>query len=133
MPYDTAVDPHEIRNLVDSPQPEHREALARLRAALDTWVTDTGDRGAVPEAPAVVAPFAIILTAGCVLMLLKGGLLTLMVWLAVLVVLRDTPWTLALTRWYAGPTWLSAALLAGLPGWGFRNVLGRKSTFAAEL
>jgi len=84
-----------------------------------------------PE-PAVVAPFAIILTIGSVLMLSKGGLLTLVVWLAVIVVLRDTPWTSALTRWYAGPTWLSAALLAGLLLWGFRNVLGRQSMFAAE-
>lgn len=56
--YDTAADPHEIHNLVDSPEPEHREALARLRAALDTWVSDTGDRGAVPEPPEIVAPFA---------------------------------------------------------------------------
>lgn len=56
--YDTAADPHEIRNLADSPQPEHREALARLRAALDTWISDTGDRGAVPEPPEIVAPFA---------------------------------------------------------------------------
>ena len=38
--------------------PQHREALARLRAALDTWITDTGDRGAVPEPTEVVAPFA---------------------------------------------------------------------------
>lgn len=56
--YDTAADPHEIRNLALSPDPAHREALARLRAALDTWITDTGDRGATPEPPEVVAPFA---------------------------------------------------------------------------
>jgi N-sulfoglucosamine sulfohydrolase len=56
--YDTVADPHEIRNLVQSPDPMHREALARLRAALDTWIADTGDRGAVPEPPEVVAPFA---------------------------------------------------------------------------
>ncbi len=56
--YDTASDPHEIRNLVNSTEPAHREALARLRAALDTWISDTGDRGAVPERPEVVAPFA---------------------------------------------------------------------------
>ncbi len=56
--FDNQTDPHEINNLIASPQPEHREALARLRAALDTWITDTGDRGAVPEPPEVVAPFA---------------------------------------------------------------------------
>lgn len=55
--YDTRNDPHEIHNLVNSPLPEHREALARLRAALDTWITDTGDRGAVPEPAEVVTPF----------------------------------------------------------------------------
>jgi len=56
--YDTDNDRHEIRNLVNSSQPEHREALARLRAALDTWMVDTGDRGGVPESAEVVAPFA---------------------------------------------------------------------------
>jgi len=55
--YDTAADPHEVRNLVDSPNPEHREALQRLRAALETWMVETGDRGAIPEPPEVVAPF----------------------------------------------------------------------------
>jgi len=55
--YDTEADPHEIANLIDSPKTEHREALLRLRAALDTWITETGDRGAFPEPPEVVAPF----------------------------------------------------------------------------
>lgn len=56
--YDTQADPHEIHNLAASSLPEHRDALARLRAALDTWIVDTGDRGVVPEPAAVVAPFA---------------------------------------------------------------------------
>jgi len=55
--YDTAVDPFEIRNLANSPQSEHREALLRLRAALDTWIVETGDRGGIPESPGIVAPF----------------------------------------------------------------------------
>jgi N-sulfoglucosamine sulfohydrolase len=55
--YDTQADPHEIRNLAESPAPEHREALLRLRAALDTWIVETGDRGAIPEPAEVVAPF----------------------------------------------------------------------------
>ena len=55
--YDTQADPHEIKNLVESTRPEHREALLRLRAALDTWIIDTGDRGEKPEPPAVVEPF----------------------------------------------------------------------------
>ncbi len=55
--YDTQSDPHEVRNLIHSDQPGHREALQRLRAALDTWISETGDRGAFPEPPGVVAPF----------------------------------------------------------------------------
>lgn len=55
--YDTVGDPHEIRNLVDSPSPDHRAALNRLRAALDTWMVETGDLGAQPEPPEMVAPF----------------------------------------------------------------------------
>ncbi|HEY6167708.1 MAG TPA: sulfatase [Verrucomicrobiae bacterium] len=55
--YDIESDPHEIRNLAGSTKPEHREALLRLRAALDTWIAETGDRGAVAEPPEVIAPF----------------------------------------------------------------------------
>lgn len=55
--YDSQADPHEIRNLVDSDDPEHRGALLRLRAALDTWITETGDLGGRPEPRSVVAPF----------------------------------------------------------------------------
>jgi len=55
--YDTRADPHEIRNLADSERPHYHEALVRLRAALDTWISETGDRGQWPEPPEVVAPF----------------------------------------------------------------------------
>ncbi|MGQ9576530.1 MAG: sulfatase family protein [Thermoguttaceae bacterium] len=55
--YDTQVDPHEIHNLVDSTSPEHRTALVRLRAALDTWIIESGDQGQWPEPPEVVALF----------------------------------------------------------------------------
>lgn len=55
--YDTQADPHEIDDLSMSTQPEHREALNRLRAALDTWIVETGDRGDIPEPESVVAPF----------------------------------------------------------------------------
>ena len=54
--YDLDADPHEIRNLIDSESPEHREALARLRAALGVWITETGDLGRFPENPGVVGP-----------------------------------------------------------------------------
>lgn len=52
--YDTRTDPHEINDLTGSPNPEHREALVRLRAALDTWMAETGDRGAIPEPPEAI-------------------------------------------------------------------------------
>jgi arylsulfatase A-like enzyme len=55
--YDTLTDPHEIRNLAASADPEHRAALLRLRAALDAWIAETGDRGEFPEPDHVVAPF----------------------------------------------------------------------------
>ena len=55
--YDTSADPHEIHNLAGSDRPEHHEALVRLRAALDVWIAETGDRGHWPEPPEVVAPF----------------------------------------------------------------------------
>jgi hypothetical protein len=55
--FDTANDPHEIVNLAESRRPEHHDALARLRAALDTWIVETGDRGQYPEPAEVVAPF----------------------------------------------------------------------------
>jgi len=55
--YDTLADPYEINDLAKSDKPEHRKALVRLRAALDTWIAETGDRGHWPEPPEIVAPF----------------------------------------------------------------------------
>jgi hypothetical protein len=55
--YDSQHDPYEIHNLIDSTEPEHREALLRLRTALDVWMSEAGDRGQYPEPPEVVAPF----------------------------------------------------------------------------
>jgi N-sulfoglucosamine sulfohydrolase len=52
--YDLETDPYEIHNLVHSTQAQHAEALNRLRAALAVWEVETGDRGALPESPAIV-------------------------------------------------------------------------------
>jgi arylsulfatase A-like enzyme len=54
--YDTSTDRDEIHNLLESSQPGHREALVRLRAALDTWIVETGDRGELPEPASLIAP-----------------------------------------------------------------------------
>ncbi|CAK9045535.1 Lactaldehyde dehydrogenase [Durusdinium trenchii] len=55
--YDTRSDPHEIHNLAESTKVVHQEALIRLRAALDTWIVETGDQGQWPEPAEIVAPF----------------------------------------------------------------------------
>lgn len=55
--FDTLEDPHEIKNLATSDKPEHREALLQMRAALDTWIVETGDMGEFPEPEEIVAPF----------------------------------------------------------------------------
>ena len=52
--YDLESDPHEIRNLVASREPEHQAALARLRGLVESWIRDTDDQGRTPE-PAEVA------------------------------------------------------------------------------
>jgi arylsulfatase A-like enzyme len=55
--FDTENDPHEIVNLAASNKREHREALLRMRTALDTWIVETQDRGEFPEPNEIVAPF----------------------------------------------------------------------------
>lgn len=45
--YDLAADPHEIHNLAGSNKPEDKAALVKLRTAVEQWIKDTKDRGAV--------------------------------------------------------------------------------------
>jgi uncharacterized sulfatase len=45
--YDLNADPHEIHNLAQSP--EYQGILEELRGALDNWLHETHDLGAVPE------------------------------------------------------------------------------------
>lgn len=45
--YDTVADPYQLDNLAE--RPEQQERLARMRAAHERWVTETGDLGAIPE------------------------------------------------------------------------------------
>jgi len=55
--YDTWQDPDEINNLAESENPADREALSRLRAAMDTWIAETDDQGEWPEPEEVITPF----------------------------------------------------------------------------
>jgi hypothetical protein len=55
--YDLKSDPFEIKNLITSANPEHHDALVRMQSALDTWMIETGDLGAIPEAASIIAPF----------------------------------------------------------------------------
>ncbi|QGJ68864.1 Arylsulfatase A [Planctomycetales bacterium 10988] len=57
--YDTKTDPHEIQNLAESPNPVHQAKLLQMRAALDTWIVETGDLGEKLEPAEIVAPFVI--------------------------------------------------------------------------
>jgi len=41
--YDLQADPHEVKNLTQSPQ--HRKTLRKLRTLLDGWINDTKDKG----------------------------------------------------------------------------------------
>ncbi len=52
-------DPHEMVNLAESPDPEHRAVLARLREVLERWIEETNDQGRFPESPeAALSPAA---------------------------------------------------------------------------
>jgi len=55
--FDTVNDPHEIHNLIDSQEPQHQEALIRMRAALSVWIVETQDQGVFPEPEEVVKRF----------------------------------------------------------------------------
>ena len=41
--YDLAADPHEINNLVESP--DHRQAIKRMREVLEQWIEESHDQG----------------------------------------------------------------------------------------
>jgi len=45
--YDLTADPHEVKNLADSPA--HQPQLKRLRQALAQWQKETNDLGSIPE------------------------------------------------------------------------------------
>ncbi len=49
--YDTAADPHELRNLAGTPRTDNE--LKRMRKALDEWLEEVGDMGRMPESEMV--------------------------------------------------------------------------------
>jgi N-sulfoglucosamine sulfohydrolase len=49
--YDVTKDPNELVNLAD--RTEDRRTLVEMRRILDRWIVDTGDRGEIPEDPAI--------------------------------------------------------------------------------
>ncbi len=53
--YDLESDPHEVRNLAESDDPDHRAVLKRLREALARWIEATDDQGRLPEPAGVAA------------------------------------------------------------------------------
>ena len=60
--YDLEFDPHEVVNLVDSP--EHRDVLERMRRDLDEKLSATGDRGRELEPWSAVVPWLKKSTSG---------------------------------------------------------------------
>jgi hypothetical protein len=52
--FDVENDPHEINNLVDSPDVDHRRVLKQLRRELTHWIEETNDQDVESESPAVI-------------------------------------------------------------------------------
>jgi len=53
--YDLQTVPHESHNLAD--RPEMQSKLEELRGVLDHWIAETGDKGDIPEDPAIAEKF----------------------------------------------------------------------------
>jgi hypothetical protein len=70
---------------------------------------------------------AAVVGIGSVWFVRRFGLLAIAAGLAVNIVVRYTPWTFDLTKWFVWRPMMTAALILGLALWGFRNVLGRQS------
>jgi serine/threonine-protein kinase len=74
---------------------------------------------------------AAILGAATVLLFQRFGLLALAVGLAVNYMIRQTPWTFDVSTWFVWRPGLTGAIVVALIVWGFANVLGKQSAFAA--
>lgn len=47
--YDLQSDPHQVKNLAASTDPQHQAALKRLREAVDRWIEESNDQGRTLE------------------------------------------------------------------------------------
>ena len=72
---------------------------------------------------------AAIVGTSAILFLRRFGLLALVAGVAVNYLVRLSPWTFDLTKWFAWRPMLSVILIMGLALWGFRNVLGHQAAF----
>ena len=86
----------------------------------------------VMQAPLATLFIASLMAISVVVMLNRHGLLGCSVLTIVATALVNTPLTADLTRWYAWRTVTVSAIVIGLAVWGFRNVLGSQTAFAAE-
>jgi len=112
-------------------------SLLATMAAMTGVATAPGASGmAQAGATAGLPPFALDLTQAAiggvatVLFFRRFGLLALAVGLAVNYVVRQTPWTLDYSRWFAWRPGLTCAIIVGVMVWGFVSALGRQSAFA---
>jgi serine/threonine-protein kinase len=111
--------------------------VARFLVKLDTAVLAVTAFVAALAATSGVAPFALDMAQAfvtgviIVLFLKRFGLLALTVGAAVNYVVRQTPWTLDPAQWFAWRPAFTCVLVLAVAAWGFLNVLGRQSPFAA--
>jgi len=49
--YDLETDPHEVNNLAENP--DYQATLKDFRSRLDRWISETDDKGQMPEDPQV--------------------------------------------------------------------------------
>ncbi len=79
--YDLEADPHELNNLAGDAA--HAETLEKLRATLEGWIGETGDKGQEPEAPeAYDAEMAVYLKNSAQSEILERNIATMKAWAA---------------------------------------------------
>jgi len=70
--YDLKNDPHELHNLANDPK--HQKVLIEQRARLESWIKNTGDKGAEPEDPKIAAEYHKRFYKGFTSMMKRRGL-----------------------------------------------------------